>query len=115
MHNITNIINLTPHSITFMTPEKDVLAIIEPSGSITRVSAKTETTGSIVFNGSAIPVSETVFGEVEGLPDPKDGTIFVVSSLVASRVPERTDVFIPAESVRDEAGRIIGALSLGRV
>lgn len=60
-------------------------------------------------------MTETVFGEVEGLPETQEGTIYVVSSLVAQRVPNRTDVFIPNESVRDDQGRIIGCKSLGRI
>lgn len=104
------IINLTPHAINFLTPKGEVI-IIPPSGTVARLSVRTETIGEI--NG--IPVTTSVFGEVEGLPAPATDTIFVVSSLVAGRVPERSgkDVFIPNESVRDENGRIVGCKSLG--
>lgn len=85
--------------------------VIEPSGKIARVSVRTETVGNI----DGIPVTRSVFGEVEGLPAPENGTIYVVSSLVAGRVAAREDVFIPNESVRDEKGRIVGCKSLGRV
>lgn len=56
-----------------------------------------------------------MFGEVQDLHEQKDGTVYLVSSLVAQRVPERRDVFIPSESVRDSAGRIIRCRSLGRI
>ena len=105
------IINLTPHDVNFVTENGDELVTINPSGSLARVSATTVTTGSL--NG--IPVTKTVYGEVEGLPDPTPDTVYIVSSLVASRVPERDDVFIPNESIRDDKGRIIGCRSLGRV
>lgn len=108
-----NIINLTPHAITFVVGDNKI--IFDPSGVIARVSSKTETVGSIEFNGISIPVTTTVFGEVENLPQPKEGTIYVVSSLVAGRVPDRDDVFIPNESIRDDKGRIIGCLSLGKI
>ena len=106
------IMNLTPHSISFCDTEGTVILTVEPSGQLARVSCKTVMTGES-FNG--IPVTKTVYGTVEGLPEPKDGTVFVVSSLVAARVPDRGDVFIPNESVRDENGRIIGCRSLGHV
>ena len=106
-----SIINLTPHDINFVTENGDEIATIKPSGSLARVTATTVTIGSL--NG--IPVTQTVYGEVEGLPDPTTDTIYIVSSLVASRVPERNDVFIPNESIRDDKGRIIGCRSLGRV
>ena len=107
----TKIMNLTPHAINFVNENGEAVLTIEPCGELARVTTKTVVTGEI----NSIPVTTTEFGEVEGLPDPTPDTIFIVSSLVAGRVPEREDVFIPNESVRDEKGRIIGCKSLGRV
>lgn len=105
------IINLTPHSIVIVDDDNNIVRTIEPSGTVARVSAKTVRTGE--FDG--IPLSATEFGEVVDLPGPTEETVFVVSSLVASRVPERADVLIPNESVRDEKGRIVGCRSLGHI
>ena len=54
-------------------------------------------------------------GEVSDLPDPQPDTIFVVSALVAQAVPDRQDVFIVDDAVRDDQGRIIGARALAHV
>lgn len=103
------IINLTPHSVT-------VAGItIKPSGVVARVSSETVDVGSLDFNGTKIPLTTTAYGEVQGLPDQRDDTLLIVSSMVAARCKERTDVFIPNESIRDAEGRIIGCKSLGRV
>lgn len=107
----TTIINLTPHEVSFVDAEGTIVLSVEPSGTVARVSSRTVQTGTL--NG--LPVTQTEFGEVQDLPEQKDGTVYLVSSLVAQRVPERRDVFIPAESVRDSAGRIIGCRSLGRI
>lgn len=104
-----NIINLTPHAIIFVGENGNIT--IPASGAIARVTARTVVVGEI----DGIPVTSTEFGEVEGLPEPVSGTVYIVSSLVASRVPTREDVFIPNESVRDENGRIIGCRSLGKI
>ena len=104
-----NIINLTPHSVVIVREGGNIT--IPASGTLARVAARTATVGEI----DGIPVTSTEFGEVEGLPAPTPGTAYVVSSIVASRVPDREDVFIPNESVRDENGRIIGCRSLGRI
>lgn len=104
-------INLTPHAISFLNNDGNIIKVVEASGKLARLTTKTITVDD--FDG--VPVTETVYGEVEGLPDPIPNTIFIVSSLVAQRVPERQDVFIPNESVRDDAGRIIGCKSLGRI
>ena len=68
-----------------------------------------------VCNGTKIPLTTTAYGEVQGLPDQRDDTVLIVSSMVAARCKDRTDVFIPNESIRDAEGRIIGCKSLGRV
>ena len=103
------VINLTPHAINFVV--NDDIVTINPSGTLARVATTTEIVGSL--NG--IPITQTKFGEVEGLPDPTPGKVFLVSSLVAGRVPDREDVFIPNESVRDDEGRIIGCKSFGKI
>lgn len=103
------IINLTPHAINFITADGNVT--VEPSGLVARLSTETVITGEI--NG--IPITETKFGKIEGLPKSCEDTVFIVSSLVAGRCKNRYDIFIPNESVRDENGRIIGCRSLGRI
>lgn len=56
--------NLTPHSVT-------VAGItIEPSGIVARVSAATADAGSVDFNGTTIPLTTTVYGEVQNLSRP---------------------------------------------
>lgn len=112
-----NIINLTPHTITFISANNNMQKYeLAPSGVVARVAAHTENIGEVTTpEGFVIPVTQTVFGQVEGLPAPEEGVVYVVSSLVAGRVPERHDVYIPNESIRDDKGRIIGCLSLGKI
>lgn len=104
-----NIINLTPHEINFI--HGDEIVSIPASGTVARLTSKTVVTGEIM----GIPVTETVYGEVTGLPDEDGENIYVVSALVAAQCKNRFDVFIPNESVRDENGRIVGCRSLGRI
>lgn len=108
---MSKVINLTPHPITFVDGKDTVICTVEPSGTVARVSCSIENMGNI--NG--IPVTGNCYGEVEGLPQPEDDVIYLVSSLVASRCTERADVFIPNEPVRNEKGFIIGCKSFGRV
>lgn len=105
-----NIVNLTPHEISFVLDDGRVVKI-PASGKVARLTTSTQTVGQI----GEIPITETVFGEITDLPEPTPGEVYIVSSLVAGRVPDRRDVFIPNESVRDDAGRIIGCRSLGRI
>lgn len=102
------LVNLTPHDITIVIGDETVN--IPASGSLARVSSKTVRDGR-TFCG--IPVSCTVYGQVEGLPAPTEGVGYIVSGLVKARCPERVDVFAPSETIRNEKGQVAGATSLG--
>lgn len=106
-----NIINCTPHAINFLREDNSVLTTIEPSGTIARASQTREAVGKV--NG--IVVNQCSYGSVTGLPDPQDGTIYLVSALTAQACPERSDVFITDDAVRDENGRIIGCRAIARI
>ena len=103
---MTKIVNLTPHALNVYKDDAVILTV-ESSG-VARVGQSVEDAGSI----NDIPVRKSVWGEVEGIPDPKDGVIYVVSALVRTRVADRDDVVSPDTSpsgaVRDDAGRIVG-------
>ena len=103
------IINLTPHAINFYTPNG--INTINPSGVIAR--AGTISTPNGVIND--IPVVSIAYGNIEGLPAPEPDTIYVVSSIVASAVKGRDDVFVPNDFIRDDNGNIIGARNLGKI
>lgn len=108
---MTKIINLTPHAINFLREDNSVLATVEPSGAIARASQTRDRVSEV--NG--IPVNQCSYGTVTGLPDPQDGTIYLVSALTAQACPERSDVFITDDAVRDENGRIIGCRAIARI
>lgn len=104
--NPINIINLTPHIINLEV--NGVMTPIAPTG-LARCAETTTEVGT-VFGVRFVKKS---FGTVTGLPEPEKGTIYVVSAVVLNALNgSRDDVFIPADAVRDEAGRIVGCLSL---
>lgn len=109
---VEEVINLTPHAICVETQAGRIT--LQPSGTVARVSSTSEDRGTF----AEIPLSETVFGEVEGLPAPTEGVIFVVSGFVLDRVRDvRPDVFRPdtgPDAIRDEKGRIVAVRRLTR-
>ena len=102
-------INCTTHVLNIIANDGEVIAV-PPSGQVARVS----TVRKQVMSIGNIPVFSVEFGEVENLPEPEPETVFVVSALVAQRVPEREDVFSPGELVRDESGQPIGCKGLSK-
>lgn len=104
-------INLTPHDVNLILPDESTMTI-QASGSVARVGSHVEQVETI----GIIPIVKTVFDTVvTDLPDPQDGVIYLTSTLVAQAVPDRTDVLVPADLRRDEAGRIIGCGALQRL
>ena len=100
--------NLTPHTITIVDCEGKVIRAIESSGLI-RLKATTVSQGE----ADGIPLSKTVFGDPIGLPEFNSDTFLIVSQLVKTAFPKRSDLVVPAEVVRDEKNTIIGCKSLG--
>ena len=106
----TTFINLTPHAINFCNSDGEIIEVIPTSGIIARCKPIMEL--KMVINGKN--VYETVFGEVESLPEFSEGTYYIVSQIVSSAVKGyRNDCLFPNEIVRDEKGNIIGCKSLG--
>lgn len=114
-NTMKNIINMTPHDVVIMDENGNTVKVF-PSQGVARLSVKTAHGKPIIMDdGTTVPTSYSIFGEVEGLPEEKDDTIYIVSSMIAGRYPQRNDLFIPNESIRDDKGRIIGCKSLGRI
>jgi len=99
-------INLTPHRLNIQREDGSFLEI-PPSGEVARVSS----TISCVDIIDGIPLHETSYGEVEGLPPTKLGIVLIVSGMVESIV-QRIDVYSPGELIRDDNGRPVGCRGL---
>jgi len=128
--------NLTPHAVNLVGEDGKVLATF-PSEGLIRLSQKSEVVGYLALDKEGavmlplkdlplkegfedsdgvkyIPITETSFGQAEGLPEEREDTIYIVSSLVCQAYPDRRDFYIPDQTVRDSEGRIVGCRSLSR-
>jgi hypothetical protein len=77
---------------------------------VARVTTVQTPIEAVVSNGVLIKTVETRTLDVEGLPEPEDGVIYITSSLVAGKLPSRPDVLAPdtgPTAVRDENGHIV--------
>ena len=105
------VLNKTPHSVNIVNEKNQVIKVYERGESLIRLAVKT-VKDEPLFDGT--PTSRTEFGKPEGLPDFKEDTFYIVSQLVKNALPDRKDLLVPAEVVRDDEGNIIGCKSLGR-
>jgi len=111
---VTKVVNLTPHEINVAG------VVFPPSGTVARVATVQKDAGALVFDGHTFPVVHNTYGEVEGLPDPEPGTVYLVSALVLSALETqgiyRDDVFAPDTSpqgaIRGPDGQIKGVKRL---
>lgn len=111
MSAATIVTNLTPHWVNIVDPadKTTVIRSFEPASVPARCVEKRTDEGVVSDN---IPVSAVSYGEVTGLPPRQQGTIYIVSMLVAQTHPHRKDLMFPGEIVRDERGVIIGTTGL---
>ena len=81
--------------------------------------ARADSFETVVGELNGIPVVEMSYGNPIGLPDPVDGTAYIVSMLTiqaAIQVGRTTaDLYTTADLVRNEKGQIIGCRKLSRV
>lgn len=104
------IVNLTPHEVVLVRPDREVR--VPASGTVARVAVSTRTVGVCDADGVEIPLVAPEYGAVCGLPEARTGTLYLVSRVVKDRVADRDDVLVPADFVRDAAGRITGCRAL---
>lgn len=131
---ISKFVNLTPHEINVIWTEYNALMCnndcsycylfdtagcycyvkehrdFPPSGTVARVS--TNVVGMPPIDG--IPTEKVEYGEVTDLPEPVDGTMYIVSLMVKQACPDRLDLLTPGELMRDKKGNPIGCCGLRR-
>lgn len=105
-------INLTPHTINIVDSNGNRVLDVPVSGEVARCSQHEQQVAEI----DGVTITRQYFGEVEGLPEAKDGTFYIVSRMVAESVGlSRTDLLVPGPLVRNEAGQPIGCRGLSRI
>lgn len=114
---LKSIKNCTPHAVKIVDNEGNVVKEYLPSGMTIRLSQETVVVGDI----DGVSLTRTVYGEPQlvtetgtlPLPEPKEDTLYLVSAMIKSALPEREDMLVPAEQVRNDQGQVIGCKSLG--
>ena len=104
--NQSEVINLTPYPITFQTECATNRITFQPSGKEARIKRWNNP------RSSAFRPHGRDAGELIGLPEKREGTIYLVSDIVLERIddPDRNDVYAPDTenyAVRGPDGTII--------
>lgn len=116
MESVQKIVNLTPHPMDFIFPDGSKITL--PSAGVARLIEEPaiRTLINIELNGKvcAFPaVQKKLSKSVSGLPDPQPNTLYLVSLPIKSALPERNDLVVVGDQVRDPQGKPIGLASIG--
>lgn len=111
---MSNLINCTPHPVNILDENEGTVKIYAASGILPRCSVETTIVGCIDVDGSSVNITDTTFGDVENLPLEEEGTLLIVSRLVLSACPDRSDLIVPNDVVRNEKGHVVGCRSFAR-
>lgn len=113
MGGLLEVRNLTPHVVLVVVEGREVR--LEPVPDPPRVVEQVAAAGSVLCGGVAVPVVEVRPAEVAGLPPETPGVWLVVARAVATAAPERADLLVPFDAVRDEHGAVIGCRGFARL
>ena len=105
------ILNYTPHTISLL--DADGCTTEYASNGVARCKEQKVVIGS----AGGYPVYNVTYCELSGLPDVEDNTVIVVSALAAqaAKAVGRNDCYIVADTVRNDAGQVVGAKGLAVV
>jgi hypothetical protein len=97
-----NVMNLNNHPLKMVTESGDSITI-PPSGTVARVNYS-DTTVNMVGD---IPVIVPVYGEILGLPEPKENVLYIVSAVVRNALGNgtRPDVLCAHNIEKDGRGK----------
>jgi hypothetical protein len=107
------LVNLTPHIINIADEAGNVFRTIPPTPPAARVSSESVVIGTI----GGVPLTETIFGEVENLPELHCDIMYIVSQIVMSACPTRIDLVRPDTGptcIRNTEGTIVAVRALTR-
>ena len=119
------LVNLTPHDVVLDLGGGEALRI-PAAGVVPRLLLSEGRQEHLRVADPARPDDETAARDVPlavgaawlgidpPLPDPRPGTVYVTSRVVAEHFPERTDLVWPDDLIRDADGQVVAARRLAK-
>lgn len=106
---MAKLINLTPHTVNIVKNDNSIISF-PPSGTIARVFSDYVKRGTV----NDIDVVDVVYGDVIDLPPPRKDIVYIVSRMVLNATPNRRDLVVPHDLVRNPDGSVKGARCFAR-
>lgn len=103
-------VNMCPHPVGIVRKDGSVLEMDKFEGEAPRVFVQNKVVAVI----EGVEHFDPEYGEVTWLPEPVEGVWYIVSALVKTRAPHRSDLVSPGVLLRDSQGNVIGARGVSR-
>lgn len=100
------IVNTTPHNVNICDDNGDVINTFPKSPFPIRLSMTSNNVGDL----DGIPLMNVSYGDTD-LPSVQNNVFYIVSALLKQSFPDRQDLLVPHDIVRDNDGNIIGCKS----
>lgn len=105
-------VNLTDYTLEFPVMTTERVMTIPRTGRVARVAQVRDPICDWDGFLNGVQLYKASIGEVEGLPEPQEGLIYIVSERVARAVPHRRDVAFPASYGELTSGELVGIKGL---
>ena len=111
--NPVRLVSLLPHAIDVQgTAERFTL---HPSGTVARLTETELDRHTVDADGLQAEVATIRMDQAAELPSPVEGTLYVVSRVVALLNSDRPDLLAPGKPIRDESGKTLAVQGLVRI
>ncbi len=99
--------NFAPHDVNLLNSEGSIFRTFPTEGNA-RIEEKIIASQLL----SGLRTVQVEFGKVKNLPQPEENTLYIVSSMVFNALPNRKDLCVPFDFVRNAKKQIIGCRAL---
>lgn len=97
------IVNCCDHNVEICDTHGNIIKIYEPSGNWARVSHSIR-----IRHIDGVPTKVRENKKIVGLPEPEEGTMYIVSNILMAACPDRKDLLSCGAKKCDKYGRVMG-------
>lgn len=104
-------INLTDKDITIYGKNHTTITFPK-SGTVAFVKQQDNILDEACVDGCLFDIGKRIYTEVENVPKPEENIFYIVPVVVAQQLPERDDLLVASNAIKNENGEIVGFTSL---
>lgn len=104
-------INLTDKDITIYGKNHTTITFPK-SGTVAFVKQQDNILDEACVDGCLFDIGKRIYTEVGNVPKPEENIFYIVPVIVAQQLPERDDLLVASNAIKNENGEIVAFTSL---